>query len=366
MNDIFDNNDPNYPNEDILKPNQNNNNPLDNLNNKNLKIKEQKNPLNKGKDDKYHIYQSPQEVIDSQPDKEGEKGNELKNLRDRLKMKTALDRLKKNKKNSPKDKNNDLFNKERIMKNKRNLQDNNSDNLNDDNQFPIIDNLEGDQFPNNRNQYPNNKVSPKNNNLIPNPKLNNKQIINDNLLPNNNRNKSPDNKLNDPNNILNEPNNLLNNNINNPDNNNEDINIHPIKQNIPNSNLLNENKKPNSQNPIFDIESDDPGYDEKKKDKRPKSYDNKKIGKLGKNKLKYPNYLKNKKDKSYSPNNFHTESTCWACDVHCSVSSTGYSPMTFSPYDVTYKRKNITYVEPNIQYEEYTKHKKKNKDNNDF
>ena len=25
-----------------------------------------------------------------------------------------------------------------------------------------------------------------------------------------------------------------------------------------------------------------------------------------------------------------------------------------------------TYVEPNIQYEEYTKHKKKNKDNNDF
>ena len=40
--------------------------------------------------------------------------------------------------------------------------------------------------------------------------------------------------------------------------------------------------------------------------------------------------------------------------------------MTFSPYDVTYRRKNITYVEPNIQYVEYTKHKKKNKDNNDF
>ena len=35
--------------------------------------------------------------------------------------------------------------------------------------------------------------------------------------------------------------------------------------------------------------------------------------------------------------------------------------MTFSPYDITYKRKDITYVSPNVEYEEYTKHKK-NKD----
>jgi hypothetical protein len=118
--------------------------------------------------------------------------------------------------------------------------------------------------------------------------------------------------------------------------------------------MLDENKKPNSQNPIFEIESDEPGYDKKNKEKRPKSLDNKR-----------KNNLKNNKNKSYSPNNFHSESTCWACDVRCSVSSTGYSPMTFSPYDVTFKRKDITYVKPNVQYEEYTKHKKKNRDYND-
>jgi hypothetical protein len=36
--------------------------------------------------------------------------------------------------------------------------------------------------------------------------------------------------------------------------------------------------------------------------------------------------------------------------------------MTFSPYNINYKRQNITYVEPDIQYEQYTKHKK-NKEN---
>ena len=35
-------------------------------------------------------------------------------------------------------------------------------------------------------------------------------------------------------------------------------------------------------------------------------------------------------------------SSCFACDVGCSISRTGYSPMTFSPYDNRIKRKHIT------------------------
>ena len=30
-------------------------------------------------------------------------------------------------------------------------------------------------------------------------------------------------------------------------------------------------------------------------------------------------------------NKFYNDGACWACDVGCSISTTGYSPMTFSP-----------------------------------
>ena len=319
--------------------NQNiNNNELINKNDKKPKLKDFKKPLNnENDDDKYDLYKNPQDIIDSYPDKEDDNGNELKNLRDRLRKKNILDRLKNNKKN-PKDKNLDPLNNslkdKNQLNNKKKLPETN---ITDDNQFPIIDNLEGNQIPNNENQYPNlNKLSPNKNNLIQN-NINTKPLINND-------------------NINTEPNNLLNKNDNPEEN---DILLNPNKHKLNNlNNILNKNEPQNkNNNPNFEIESDDPGYG-KNKNKRPKSLENKsKLRKGNINKFLYPN-LKDKRNKLNRHNKFYNDGACWACDVGCSISTTGYSPMTFSPYDITYKRKDITYVSPNVEYEEYTKHKK--------
>ena len=64
------------------------------------------------------------------------------------------------------------------------------------------------------------------------------------------------------------------------------------------------------------------------------------------------------KEKSYEQLPFYDDGSCWACDVGCSVSTTGYSPMNFSPYNNKFKRQNVTYVSPNVKYKQYTRHKK--------
>ena len=63
-------------------------------------------------------------------------------------------------------------------------------------------------------------------------------------------------------------------------------------------------------------------------------------------------------EKSFNNLSYNPEGNCWACDVFCSVSTTGYSPMTFSPYRNTIKRKDVTPVKPDVKYEQYTRHKK--------
>ena len=63
-------------------------------------------------------------------------------------------------------------------------------------------------------------------------------------------------------------------------------------------------------------------------------------------------------DKSFSNITYYPDGTCWACDVGCSVSTTGYSPMTFSPYRNTIRRRDVTPVKNNVKYEQYTRHKK--------
>ena len=42
----------------------------------------------------------------------------------------------------------------------------------------------------------------------------------------------------------------------------------------------------------------------------------------------------------FNPNEYL--STCFACDLGCSVSRSGYSPMTYSPYNKKNKRRDIT------------------------
>jgi len=51
--------------------------------------------------------------------------------------------------------------------------------------------------------------------------------------------------------------------------------------------------------------------------------------------------------------------SCFACDLGCSVSFSGYSPMTYSPYSKR-RRKSITDMPSNILFEQYTRHKKNN------
>ena len=65
-----------------------------------------------------------------------------------------------------------------------------------------------------------------------------------------------------------------------------------------------------------------------------------------------------KENKDNNQYNYFPDGSCWACDLGCSVSSTGYSPMTYSPYKNGIKRRNITPVKPGVKYEEYLRHKK--------
>ena len=53
------------------------------------------------------------------------------------------------------------------------------------------------------------------------------------------------------------------------------------------------------------------------------------------------------------------KSLCFACNLGCSVSKSGYSPMTYSPYfSMKKKRKEITEIPKNIIYEQYESDKK--------
>ena len=69
--------------------------------------------------------------------------------------------------------------------------------------------------------------------------------------------------------------------------------------------------------------------------------------------LKLKNVIYNLRSKSV-----HLGS-CFACDLGCSVSFSGYSPMTYSPYSKK-RRKSITDMPSNILFEQYTRHKKNN------
>ena len=71
----------------------------------------------------------------------------------------------------------------------------------------------------------------------------------------------------------------------------------------------------------------------------------------------------NSKEKSFSNTSYFPDGNCWACDLGCSVSTTGYSPMTFSPYKNNFRRRNVTPVKQGVKYEQYTRHKKSGRNN---
>ena len=45
---------------------------------------------------------------------------------------------------------------------------------------------------------------------------------------------------------------------------------------------------------------------------------------------------------SNNTNDYEFQGPCFACEVGCNVSNTGYSPMTFSPYNPGYRRRSVT------------------------
>jgi len=67
-----------------------------------------------------------------------------------------------------------------------------------------------------------------------------------------------------------------------------------------------------------------------------------------------------RKEKENENSIYFPDGSCWACDLGCSISLTGYSPMTYSPYNKNIKRRNVTPVKPGTKYEEYLRHKKIN------
>ena len=52
------------------------------------------------------------------------------------------------------------------------------------------------------------------------------------------------------------------------------------------------------------------------------------------------------RDTNYNPKEY--ASSCFACDVGCSVSRSGYSPMTYSPFDNKLKRREVTPIKEQI------------------
>ena len=72
----------------------------------------------------------------------------------------------------------------------------------------------------------------------------------------------------------------------------------------------------------------------------------------------FHNFLKLGKINYMTKNRSVYISSCFACDLGCSISKSGYSPMTYSPYPpMKIRRKEITEIPKNIIYEQYTRHK---------
>ena len=142
--------------------------------------------------------------------------------------------------------------------------------------------------------------------------------------------------------------NIINKNKNGPKN-----NINNIFPQIPENEKLNPKKTYNSL-------SKSPKMKERKDQLFPinendysKEFLNHSLNKKNKKRLNTLN-----KEKSFSQTTYFPDGTCWACDLGCSISTTGYSPMTFSPYKNNFRRRDVTPVKEGTKYEQYTRHKK--------
>ena len=124
----------------------------------------------------------------------------------------------------------------------------------------------------------------------------------------------------------------------------------PNKRQLPNS----ENLNPKTLN----IKGPKEEYNKKSRSRSPKLNNRKEVNLFYK--LKSNRGSSGGREKKRDNIIYYPDGTCWACDVGCSVSTTGYSPMNFSPYN-NIRRRDVTPVKPGTKYEQYTRHKKEKK-----
>ena len=67
---------------------------------------------------------------------------------------------------------------------------------------------------------------------------------------------------------------------------------------------------------------------------------------------KHKKSLSSRKENKDNNSNYLPDGNCFACDLGCSVSSSGYSPMTYSPYKNQIKRRDVTPMKNNVKNEE--------------
>ena len=131
--------------------------------------------------------------------------------------------------------------------------------------------------------------------------------------------------------------------INIPNINKRALNYHKIK---PNNKKKNKNERINSNN-----NKEERKYEFNDDNKNDYAYPKPNPNYQRKNNYKPVLNIKNidmDKDKEYFSN-----STCFACDVGCGVSRSGYSPMTYSPFDNSIKRRESTPLKDDVEYYEY-------------
>ena len=235
------------------------------------------------------------------------------------------------------------------------------DNINVPNQFNNMNEPYKNIIPNQFNNEPYTNQIPNQITNINDPLNPNKTILNNlNQYPQNENNNPLSNTLNSNNNYTNEPNIPY---TNAPQSNNIELNEQkknpkflsssiPYIQNYLKDNIINNNNLNTPYNQIQERKnhSSSPNQNEKFRKLSPSNpY----------NKLKSNRTGSGSREKKYNKIIYYPDGTCWACDVGCSISTTGYSPMTFSPYVNNVKRRDVTPVKPGTRYEEYTRHKKK-------
>ena len=67
---------------------------------------------------------------------------------------------------------------------------------------------------------------------------------------------------------------------------------------------------------------------------------------------KHKKSLSSRKENKDNNSNYLPDGNCFACDLGCSVSSSGYSPMTYSPYKNQLKRRDVTPIKNSVKNEE--------------